>query len=275
MLRRSDLGEATRTSVFMALKRASPSVVVPAILESAVQGQGDSIKYDLAQELARFGTPAVPALVDGLNRPDPWVRWWAREALVKIGNPTVPPLMTAFTNGEGEARKEAATALGELREPSAVPALIKALGEPEMRNAAVWALATIGDKRAAPALIALYRKSPDPVVVEALGKIHDPSVIPVLTEALRNQEVHHEAFLALANRHWVGGKAEVPRLIALLEDPDWVVGQQAAEALGKLGDGTVVPALEEADKKFHAQYEWRVGSPRCKICKALREVKSR
>ena len=257
----------------VALSGMSEEQVVPALLE-AFRGDDDSFRHGVPlNQLRTFGPRAIPQLVEGLAHSDSWARWWARQALIQIGSPAVPALEGALRHPAAAAREEAAVALGQLRARSAVPALIEALNHQETRAAAAEALARTGDRGALPALIAQVRRSPDLAVIDALGATFDPSVIPVLTELLRNEapSVRQAAFRALSRVAWVGRMNPVPELIARLEEPGEEVAVRAAEQLGVIGDRTVIPLLEEADPVFHARRSRRG----CAVCRAIREIKSR
>ncbi|RMF81047.1 MAG: HEAT repeat domain-containing protein [Chloroflexi bacterium] len=89
-------------------------------------------------------------------------------------------------------REESVTAikkLAEIGDPAAIPELIKVLkGRPD--EVRIEAAKTLGDFKAKEAVPALRRMATDPQVnvstaaVEALGRIGDPSVVPLLGEIL-------------------------------------------------------------------------------------------
>lgn len=75
----------------------------------------------------RETTEDVYALIEHLASPDATQSKSARQALVEIGASSVVPLSHAMTDTRTRVRWEAAKALGQIGDPSAAPALIRAL----------------------------------------------------------------------------------------------------------------------------------------------------
>jgi HEAT repeat protein len=263
-------------SLFRVLRTMNARTVVPGLL-TAFRGLGNNVRYDLPHEIAQFDDSAIPVLIEALSSSDNWERWWARKALVKFGELAVPTLKEAFSNGKIEARKEAALILGEMEEKSAIPMLLGALDQKDIQDQVVWALGAIGDRRAALPLIALFKKSQDPAVIEALGNIKDPIVVPVLRQALKSKDkdVFKAAATTMAPIASIFEIASVPDLTALLENDDDRVVHAAAERLRELGDKSAISALEKADSSFHNRSHLPRGPARCAICRALHKLKSR
>jgi len=95
----------------------------------------------------------------------------SREALKLIGEPAVMLLADVLRKGDLGRRCDAAFALGEVGLPSGVPALERALRDPEapVRLLAVRSLARIDDERA-PALIERACRDRDESVRHQAGK---------------------------------------------------------------------------------------------------------
>ncbi len=280
-LRHHSLDIATEKSIFRVLQTMSPQAVIPGLLDAFGSLGKNKVHYDLSHEIALFGQPGIPVLIEALSNANSWERWWARQALIEHsqrGQPAVPLLLEALENGSAaEARKEAALSLGQLGVRTAVPILIAALDQEDARAEAVWALGAIGDSRAAPALISLFKKSPDLVVVEALGRIKDPRVMPVLLEAWKSKDekVRVAASREIALIPFIADTTDIPHLIALLEYADDRIVHAVAEKLGTMNDKTAILPLEKADRSFHERYQTPRGPARCAICKALHKLNSR
>lgn len=74
----------------------------------------------------------IESLVDLLASTDDKVRRKARMSLIAMGKPAVSSLMEVVQNSNVyKARWEAAKALGEIGDANAIPALVKALEDPE------------------------------------------------------------------------------------------------------------------------------------------------
>jgi hypothetical protein len=67
------------------------------------------------------------------------------------------------------------------------------------------------------------------------------------------------------------GEPAVSALADVLKDLRIPVRVRAAETLVKIGDRSVVPALEAADRDYHSEYHSK-SEPYCYLCKALQEL---
>jgi HEAT repeat protein len=91
------------------------------------------LRIDAARALgeARW-RPAVPALIERLHDPHPWVVAWAADALGKIGDKdAVPALSAVLERADTASRVWATTALGRINHRTAVPSLLAALEDPK------------------------------------------------------------------------------------------------------------------------------------------------
>jgi HEAT repeat protein len=115
-----------------------PDLCVPALVE-ALQGTNGAIRWHAALALAKFGVqarPAVPALVNCSKDQDVFVAEWAIFALGHLHlDPelSVPALTDGFRHANGNIRFESVRSLTNFgaRARPAVPALLKALGDPD------------------------------------------------------------------------------------------------------------------------------------------------
>lgn len=123
------------------------------------------------------------------------------------------------TDRSAEVRGGAAVALGRIGDPSAVPALKGALGDPENRWRAIRSLGLLRDQSSVPWFIG-YLRSTNPLTREfaadALGDI--------------------------------GDQTATPGLIDVLDDPKGSVRQAAAVALAKLGDPQALEPVRRAHR---------------------------
>ncbi len=124
-----------------------------------------------------------------------------------------------------------------MRERKDINGLIFALTDPEtdIQWQAAEALGELGKEDLTPLLLAIRKKNKAIRlgVIEALGRIRDPSTVPVLTEALsdKSPEVRWEAALALGE---IGEAEAVPALVSALSDSDRYVRYGSAQALQAL-----------------------------------------
>jgi HEAT repeat protein len=186
------------------------------------------------------------ALVDALNAIEP--RWMERRAATAVVPRHIERLRNAVSWSD---RACAAKTLGLLREPTAIDALVEALGEqrltePHVANDAALALGRIGDLRAVPALVAaLTRASPHGTpgrAAEALAHLEDRRAVAPLIALLEDAASADRSAAATALGQLKDPRATAPLLDALAQS-DAELGGAAARALGRLGDTSAVPAL--------------------------------
>jgi HEAT repeat protein len=127
-----------------------------------------------------------------------------------------------------------------------------------VRTIAAEALGRLGDPKAIKGLMALFKDSSKLVRVAAtiaLMQIGEATVEPLMAGLKdENFQVRLHSVQALGGitsdyptgRSWLKDSRPVPGLIALLKDKDRAVREDAAIALGMIGDPIAVPALVEA-----------------------------
>ena len=127
------------------------------------------------------------------------------KALGRIEDPRgVEPLSELVrTDRSPEVRGAAVVALGQIGDPSAVPALKSALGDPENRWRAIRSLGLLRDHSSVPWFIGYLRSTTRMTrefAADALGNIGDRSATPALIEALDDPKagVREAAAVALA-----------------------------------------------------------------------------
>ena len=170
-----------------------------------------------------------------------------------VGKNVAPYLIAMLKEENADLRRAAAGALGNIAAPIAVPALIDTLDDKEdfVRGAAVWALGEIGApaEAAVPLLINMIRGNDNDSIgfsiISGLGKIGSPSVIPVLIEALDDDD----AYVRRAAIHQLCVIREpisqvVPALMQTLADSDSHVRFLGAIALSKIGEPAIAVLIE-------------------------------
>ena len=164
--------------------------------------------------------------------------------LGRIGDPrAVPVLVQACKKKKMHSllvQTYASIALGDIRNPQAVPALIKALNDKDIDGftyrCAIKALIAIGDPQAASALIRGLKDDDTEVRIKAaiaLGRWKSREAVPALITALKDSSS------AVTRYMFENDGTQTPLLT------QWVCNE-AAGALGEIGDARAVPALSEA-----------------------------
>jgi HEAT repeat protein len=138
-------------------------------------------------------------------------------------------------------RVGAAAALGETRDPRAVKPLIAALGEEATDSAVIEALTKIGQAAVKP-LVRLLKNDEAQRFAQAakiLAEIRDVRAVKPLIAALGNESSTAPAINALRRI----GKPAVEPLIATLKSNNQKVRAVAAEALGLIADSRALRPL--------------------------------
>lgn len=137
--------------MLVVFRAAPPAELVPVLCDGLRLTDGDGELADVAAAvLERLGPAAEPAVgalkAAALDREHP--NYNAPSALGKIGAPAVPALVEILERGEGTNRWFAADALGDMGEPArpALPALRKAAESPNdtVKSAAERAIRKLG-----------------------------------------------------------------------------------------------------------------------------------
>jgi len=163
-------------------------------LIDALQSRDEQKFIRAYEQLKAVGETAVSGLVEALHRDDWPGRYWVPLVLGSMGTVAISavPDLIAIVGRRSLLSVGAVNALGSIRDPSAVPCLIKALGDEAdvLCSCAAIALGRIGDLRAVDPLIGVLRKRrtwvPRGAAAFALGEIGIGArgAIPALEKAL-------------------------------------------------------------------------------------------
>jgi HEAT repeat protein len=236
----ADVRAAAASALGSFRSRTSSEVKIPPLIE-ALRDRDRQVRFDAATALGRIGpvaSPAIPSLVALLN--DPIVvrsepnRWESKQSL----DPACAAAVTLGRIANGTAAKD-----------EAITALARTLYSDHAwrRNAAVQGLSMVGKEAASAVpdavafLAGAYSESgtlgADLQTVRLLGKAAPGSelfghVMTLLVKLLDSKEgpTRYEAAAALGELGPAASDA-VPRLRALLNDPDPFVSQEARRAL--------------------------------------------
>ena len=171
---------------------------------------------------------AVPSLIQMLEDENDYVRIAAASTLGKIGDATaVPALMATLKHRTRRVSNAASKALGQIGAPAkaAVPVLIRML---ELETPTYL----IDDRRIA--------------IIEGLGGIGTPAVVPVLIEALNDEwDLIRRAAVIQLRRIDKPVDEIVPLLLKMLADSDPGVRLESSKGLYKIGE-PAIPCLIEA-----------------------------
>jgi len=196
--------------------------------------------------------PGTGEYVRDLRSGAPSVRRNAAVWLGRVGDPSaVPALIEALDDPESDVRLETAKALGFLKDARAVGPLAEALGDREVnvRLYAAYALGEIKDAKATGPLLGALRDSAWCVrdqAAWALREIGDPRIAGPLATSLKDPSAD-AAHVVWLLRH-VGASRAAGPLAALLDDPTVTVRMRAVHALAELRHAAAVDPLLTALK---------------------------
>ncbi|SMO36485.1 HEAT repeat domain-containing protein [Halorubrum cibi] len=212
-------------------------------LRDALGSDSTAVRKRAVELLGELADGDDQATIDGLLRAatsdeDAAVRGAAVDALDEIGQEALEQLLSELTGGSG-SEAEWVTARKFARALEADRA--------ELRIAAANALARLDEPSALPAIVGAL-SDPDPRVrlraCHACGTFADPRAIPGLIERLDDEpRVRRAAANALGA---VGTDRALDPLIDLLEDPDESLRRIAAGALGNASNPKPVEPLARA-----------------------------
>ena len=232
------------------------------------------VRWEAVQALGDFESlEALHAVADALQDVHPFVRWEAARSLGRFGvrlqqrgtraalagllrSPsrvtTVLELLESQAGSENAAHRIAvADALGELRLTAGIAALLKLLKDenPEVRSSAVVALGKLGEEQAVPPLMDALRDidlSVRCAAADALGRIGGPEAITTLLLWFHDEtRMFRSRVVAALGHAGVGVRAVNRALIEALDDERPDVRWQAIRALGRGGNPTAIPYLEQ------------------------------
>jgi HEAT repeat protein len=264
---------------WMAVRQVSQlkAAAIPALLEALRAPDADTVRF-AAYTLGEIrAVGAVQALVPLLASPDAEVRQHVAYALGMIRDKAATAaLVDALKDADPVVRGYAATALGEIGDTRAKEALLAAL---RTEDASVVNKATSRYNHGSTDVVGIHNgklRDPNPnnrlYAIYALGKISDPQMVRPLIEVLDSEEIGWLAAKVLVNigqpalqplleslfsenlnvrlyATYALGEIRDPKaargLLRMLQDPDPLVLDTAAEALIAVGERSVIPAVAQ------------------------------
>jgi HEAT repeat protein len=208
----------------------------------------------------------VKGLTRLLSHRDVNVQWKAAEALGRMGEPASRELITRTYSLNRDIRIGAVEVLGEMRERSAIPKLIILLQDDqstEVRWASALSLGEIGDPGVIPALVKAL-KDPDKYVRYGVAlSLEELKWTPNTSEEL--------AYYLVAGQKWeeISDHPDIPAapFIHHLKDQDPVIRARSAEVLGKIRSSEAKEACSTVLRDISGEVRWSgiMAFPQCGI----------
>lgn len=229
LLARDDI--AVRGHAVSALVQIGHVSTIPALIEALADDNND-IRLVAVRGLVQFGENAVPDLLKALRDEKISVSMGAASALGAIGEPAKIGLLEAIQDGREQVRFAARTALGQI-EQDPISRLTETLEDKNvsegMRAVAIGFLGRSGSQKSVQQLIKSYQENSSPElriqIIEALVEIGDTKGIPILLQALTDQDLYVRRAAIEGLGSFELGIDALPDLLAALDYVDMRDGQ--------------------------------------------------
>ncbi len=224
--------------------RASPRA--PELLERALADAEPWVRYYAAQALGKLGHVAsVPAILARLSDPMPHVRIAAIEALARVESPAAwQALVSAVGSDDADERRAALVGLGQRVRPEALPLLLEAAHSPDLATRLI-AISGLASQPSTGALQEVVRaaRDPDPEIRDAalslLADRDDPDASRALVAVALDTALDHPAHIALSRPSANRIAALVDRLASTSDHTAAIL----AAALARMADPRATAAL--------------------------------
>lgn len=225
-----------------------------------VESFGDSrglTRLGFAEALGEVGKAATPALIDGLaNHENPVVRRACAKTMTLIADQTtIPTLVNSLLHDEDTVVRGSVVGAMAVMGEAAAPELIGIIGSPDYpdssKGLATWGLSFVGVAgkdhlyQAANAEQSEVRSAVVGALPSVVQEAEDSRAMDLIMNALSDDSpmVRSEAAAALGK---LSNTTVVPRLTEVLSDSDADVRKTVAMALMKIGDFGAIAPLKAA-----------------------------
>ncbi len=219
-----DRGDDVVVTDFL-MKHGEHERMVPVLME-LLSDEDSRVRRVAASALKALGDKrAIPVLIESLSDEEPQVRLYAVEALGAWKDERAVPVLIEALNDENFLVQDAAEkALEGWQNERVVSALIEALrneGSYSVRATVAGILESLGDKRAVPALIEAlhdWELRVREAAASALGILRDRQAIPALMEALHNASSEREKAYLLDSLVRLRATDAIPQIVEELRN---------------------------------------------------------
>lgn len=234
------------------------------LIRQLVEGFNDTRgmkRLAFAEILGKVGKPATPALIEGLaHHENPTVRRACAKTMTLIADrATIPTLVHALLHDEDTVVQGSVVGALAVMSEAAAPVLLKIISSSDYpdssRGLATWGLSLVGEAgadylyQAVDAEQAEVRSAVVGALTSLVQEEEDPKALNEILRALKDLSpmVRSEAAAALGK---LSDATVVPQLSTVLDDEDGDVRKTAAMALMKIGDGgAIAPLKTSLDKE--------------------------
>ncbi len=216
-------------------------------LVEALKDESEYTRRAAVEILNEIGdADSVKDLLNAIKDDDWWVRARAGDALAEIGGPrVVDSVLSLIADKDEDIRRTAIEILNATKDERAVDHLLKATDDKDwwVRERAIDALAHIGSKKAVPKLVGMLGQNAktDTVIVRALGKLGDHTIIDKLVPMLGGSErdVKLEAIKAISHLADEAHAESIRTALRNIKDTE---------------DATIINSADKAIKEINAKF---------------------
>lgn len=249
--------------------------------------ENDSVRSTVPVSIALIGKPAVPFLIDILEKvaveskkyifdafgairdvraiesllkyltiDDERTRFSAIEALAKIGEPTISPLIKAGQNSE--LQQPVMLVFSKFRDKTAVEPLLSLLKNSEgvTKLFAACGLAHIQDSKAIEPIVETLDGESEALrakIVRIIGIFNYDDVLPHLNKMLNADSI--QVRLAVIDALGMNHRKAVPQLVELLQFPEIAIKKKVASILEHIHDERALDALVFATEDLNLEVQ--------------------
>ncbi|TWT62662.1 HEAT repeat domain-containing protein [Rubinisphaera italica] len=244
-----------------ALVRIGESAV-PQLIETAEERNATNVLTAIIALGRLEDARALEVLSNQTSNSSATIRSHAIEAIGRLGESKgIRYLVRGLSDKDLGVKLQSATALKRLGDKRAEDALIAALNDPdeEVREQVIIALSTCGNDAAVSALIPLLESTQNNILVaasETLGKLGDERAVPKLCELLNRTDIAEDRTFRikiLDSLRRLKNPAAMPALLHNLKDPQPEIRERVVDAIGPIGDESIVVELEAMLKEDRSE----------------------
>jgi HEAT repeat protein len=209
------------------------------VIASSMEIMYQDMRDSAMNQIASYGVNAVPYLIEKFTTKSSWDRWTVIWIFQRIGSPAVPLLLEALNRPDDLVVQRVAWVLGDIKDSNAVDGLIGVCHHPcwQVRDEAVGSLGRIGATRASETVLEALQDTIGQVrksAVVSCGQLKVADAVEKLVNALGDE--FYGARLTAINSLLQLDTARVVAVLAdALDSPDVGVGHMACRVLGEIG----------------------------------------
>lgn len=228
MLKNEDRGTRSRAAYYIGEQGIAAAVAVPALIEQIKPDEPEFLISSALSALGKVGErheQTIPTLFKAFNQHPSGSRWYAAEGLVHIGDASIPTLLAGTRSEIVSEEMWSQVCMAQILGFDSVhfQFVLDAFSSDDRTRSAI----------ALRGLAMIEHGLPAETLPRLLAALERPA-----EDGFRRTEI-----LAIIGAMRKKATPAVPRIIPLLEDPEFIVRLRVVQALGKIGGSPAAPAV--------------------------------